>query len=317
MCRSNVSHGAIVPSGRTSKLASAPADPGLGPVLVRRPDVGLDLGQRATGQPRRREDLTACLPVGEDAAGLEPAAVDAHDARGSSSGGSRASSTATLPPQDWPATIGRSSASVVDEGCEVVRHGRDVVAARRASRNGRDRAGRPSRRGVRRRPGLRRRRPTCARSRRGRGPGRRPDAGWRRVRGPRGRWRVPPRRRPGPVRFASFDGSGDGAGPAGLVDAKTHMHHPSSILDTRGGRTSMKEPVGTAPATIRRPVRTPRADRPGTGPGIGLGLPAATESRARARAFARRRRWRDPRRHDPRDAGPGDRRRAGLLLPAR
>jgi len=41
------------------EIGERAADPGLGPVLVRRPDVSLDLVQRATCQPRRREDLTA------------------------------------------------------------------------------------------------------------------------------------------------------------------------------------------------------------------------------------------------------------------
>ena len=65
---------------RTSKLASAPADAGLGPVRVGRADVALDLV--ASRRPASRgggEGGAAGLPVGEVAARLQPAAVDADD----------------------------------------------------------------------------------------------------------------------------------------------------------------------------------------------------------------------------------------------
>ena len=74
-----MSHGATVPSGRTSKLASVPADAGLGPVGVGGADVPPRCRRGAAGEPGRRERGAARLPVGEVGAELEPAAVDAGD----------------------------------------------------------------------------------------------------------------------------------------------------------------------------------------------------------------------------------------------
>ena len=46
---------------------------------MRRPDVPIDLGERASGQPGWGERRPAGIPIGELAAGLQPASVDADD----------------------------------------------------------------------------------------------------------------------------------------------------------------------------------------------------------------------------------------------
>ena len=192
----------------TSKLASVPAMPGLGPVRVRAADVALDLAQRPARQPRWRERPRTPPSCRTRRSGSsQPPST--HTIPRVASGWRSASSRTTLPPHDWPATTGRSSPSALDHRREVVRDGRHVVAGRRASRSGRGRAGPPSRRRGRARRAGRRRRPTSARSTPGRGRGR--TTGCRRRARGRARTCRPPgrrRRRPGRGSSASPDHTG-------------------------------------------------------------------------------------------------------------
>ena len=135
MWRSKVSHGAIVPSGRTSKLASVPADAALGPVAVGRPDVALDLVEAPA-------DAGAAAPAlahrtaspGSRSAELEPAAVDADDRP----------DRRRVPRREFqhdvaaPRLSGHDRAvetESFDQGGEVVGDGRDVVGAVRLGRS--------------------------------------------------------------------------------------------------------------------------------------------------------------------------------------
>ena len=87
-------------------------------------------------------------------------------------------------------------------------------------------------------------------------------------------------------------------------------HSRRTSIDERASRVRRPRPF---PARRDAPSRS----CPGPGQESVWDYPRPPTSRARARASSRRGRWRDPGRHDPRDAGPRDRRGAGLLLPAR
>ena len=129
MWRSKVSHGAIVPSVADLEVGERALDAGLRPVGVGRADVALDLRR---GGARR-------AAAGRASPGTPPSWETRRTARASRRRRTRsrarapaprsASSRTTLPPHDWPATIGRSSPSSRITRGQVVRDGRHVVRA--------------------------------------------------------------------------------------------------------------------------------------------------------------------------------------------
>ena len=107
MCRSRVSHGAIVPSARTSKLASAPSSPSSGQSGC---EARMTASIRVSAMPTSGGGASAVAQSSHEGKrpprSMKPPSTQATPAV--SPGWAAASSTTTLPPHDWPTATGRS-----------------------------------------------------------------------------------------------------------------------------------------------------------------------------------------------------------------
>ena len=141
--RSRVSHGAIVRSGRISKLASEPSKPSLGQSAWFRPEVALDVAQRQADELGRGKTLPADLPGrGRRRAGPSGRRPPGR-CRGSGPGGGRAKSSTTPAPHDWPTRTGRSKPERGDQRRAGPPRSWRSRSRRPACRSGRGRGGRP------------------------------------------------------------------------------------------------------------------------------------------------------------------------------
>ena len=171
MWRSNVSQGAIVPSARTSKFASVPADARLGPVGVRGADVAPRSRRSGPADEPRRGERSPGTPPSRGTRALgssQPPSTQTIAADGVGMPRARARGRRCRPTTGRRRS-GRSSSERRDQGSEVVGDGRHVVRAVGlgrapvAAQVDRDAGVSPARRAAPRR------RPTSGRSRRARG----------------------------------------------------------------------------------------------------------------------------------------------------